>query len=104
MKYTAMFNAIIKEGFSTELALLTTTLYLMNIDKEVTLDHLTMNGRFTEELVRSFRKRMWDEDEALVNEPIKIWEVIYDYDMAQTLCGLGGCERKTIRELMERNG
>ena len=100
MKYTKMFNAIINEGFSTELALLSTALYLMNVDKPVSLGHLNGKGTFTEELLRSFRKRMWDEDEALVNEAIKIWEVIYDYDLSQSFHGLGGCERKPIRECL----
>ncbi len=103
MKYTTTFNDIVNEGFSNEVAVLAIILLSMNISKNVKNRHLKKHGLYAEGLVKAFKDLMWDEDPERIKEAISIWEVLHDYDTCRELQGLGGCEFKTIHELIAKN-
>jgi len=102
MKYPKLFDAIKSEGFSEEVALVATMMCLLNCTKKVKNKHMAKSGSFEKELLETFEKAFFEQSYDVVEEAISIWRVMYDWEVGQTLNGLGGCEKKTIRQLLEK--
>ena len=80
----------------------------MNCEKKIedrhVLKHLIKDGGFTAELLEEFEvsfytiKAKWPD---IYKQSLECWQVYYDWQCRQSLAGLGGCEKKTFKELID---
>lgn len=99
MDYIKLFNDVENE-FSKEEAILTVVAMTLNLTIAPELDDLQEVGRYTERLNAATRETLREYSNELIDEVILIREAYYVFDMRQSLQGLGGCEAKTIKEIM----
>jgi hypothetical protein len=99
VKYST-FNQIVAEGFKPEIAFAATQIYRYNCDKSVEDRHFAEKGLYTAELEAEALCccEVNGEDYELA---FKLSQVIQDYEFRQNNNGLGGCEVKTFKELLE---
>lgn len=87
------FEAVEKD-YGKRIALLAIQLYTINMTMKI--------YKVTRErILKKFNKLAWDVDDSDKELAIKVYDVLYDYEVRQSLDGIGGCEIKTIKELVE---
>lgn len=100
MKYYDLFNDIINEGYSSEVALSVIQIMTINMYKKVKKSHIKKPGTFRHEIIVESKEMLYESSEGVVDDAIRIWDVLYDYEIRKDFNGIGGCEKKTIRELI----
>lgn len=92
-----VFNEIEKD-FGKELALLTTIAYTIHCSTKPKKKELTGEKSYSERLNNEIKNALFEHYDKL-DEVLKIESVIYDFLTRETLEGIGGCVRKSIKEL-----
>ena len=100
MSHLQIFNAI-KADFSAEIALSVCQIHAINLTIKAKQKDL-VSGNRTRRVEKRAKKLLWrlaDEDFTLV---IGLWGLIHDWETRQAMHGLGGCEKKTFLELLQK--
>ena len=98
MNYVETFN-VVKDEFDEETAILVVTALTVNLTMNATMEELTSIGAYTARLTEIIRENLWSHSDK-IDLVLKIWEALYDYQICQSMQGLGGCVAKTIKEIM----
>lgn len=106
--FSMAYKALKAEFDDTFLASIVCGLIHMNCEKKIedrhVLKHLIKSGGFTAELCSEFElafysvRTKWSEPYALA---LECWRVYHDWQCRQAMHGLGGCEKKTFKELID---
>lgn len=88
------FNAI-QLDYGLHIAILATQLHAIQMTMKI---HKVDRTR----ILKKFSKLTWEVSAETTDLAIKVWDVLYDWEISQSLDGVGGCEKKTIKELVER--
>lgn len=106
--FSMAYKALKAEFDDTFLASIVCGLIHMNCEKKIEdrhiLKHLIKNGGFTTELLEEFEisfytiKAKWPDS---YKQALDCWQVYYDWQCRQAMHGLGGCEKKTFKELID---
>lgn len=105
-KYVAVYNALNSE-FGFFIASIVCGMLHIHLSKEITLQHLEESGLFTKELEEDFREKFYritnssDNAKAAYDLALECWRVSYDWQVRQSLQGMGGCKAKTFKELIK---
>lgn len=102
------FEALKAEFADHFLASIVCGMIHLNCEKKIedrhVLKHLIKDGSFTSELLDEFNsafyviRTKWPET---YNQALDCWRVYYDWQCRQSMHGLGGCEKKTFKELID---
>jgi hypothetical protein len=103
MKSSDVLEQLLNEQFSFGVITVAMFAREVNRTKPVEIEHLDNDGSYENEIVDHVKDVMWAEDGLDVEMGIDVWKVLYDYEIMIALDGLGGCKRKSIRELLEEN-
>ena len=95
MTHYEIFKAISAE-YPEHIALAAIQIYTINLSTKPKL-----NGKFEQKIIKKANKLLCEMEEEDKELAIKIWKVIYDWITRQSLQGLGGCEIKTFKQLIE---
>lgn len=99
MNHIEIFNAI-KADFGEEVALSACLINSINLTMKVKKKDWTSSNR-EERITKKARKLLWELSDEDFSLAMIIWDLIYDWEVKQTLDGLGGCETKTFKELFD---
>jgi len=100
MKFIRVYKQLISEGFSEEVSLGVIQLLTINLVKPIKKKHLTKERDYSQEIIDTYKElsfELLDEDVKLT---IKLWQSYTDWDISNSLSGMGGCQAKTFKELL----
>lgn len=103
MEYTKLYYAVAAD-YGPEVALATIQILTINMTTKTKLKDLKTAGRFTEKIKRKVRDLLWECDPQIIQQAFACWEVSNSWQTRQSLQGMGGCEAKTFKELIEAEG
>lgn len=105
--FTKVYKALKSEFDDHFLAPIVCGMIHLNCEKKIedrhVLKHLIKDGSFTSELLEEFNsafyviRTKWPDT---YKTALDCWRVYYDWQCRQALHGLGGCEKKTFKELI----
>lgn len=101
MKYIRLFEAVSDE-FGTEVALCVIQISTIHMRLKPKLKELTGEKSFEARVIAKARDLLWETDSTIVEQAIEVWRVSYDWQIRQSMNGLGGCEKKTFKELLTK--
>ena len=102
MEYKALFDQIVYEGFSIGTALSAIQILTLNNSVKPNMKDLKITGHFHERIKGKAKNLLWDLPKEDFELAFKVYECLPDFSMCQNLAGLGGCVKRTIREIMEK--
>jgi hypothetical protein len=95
MKYYEIFKAISAE-YPEHIALAVIQIYTINLSTK-----LKLNGKFEQKIIKKSNKLLCEMSESDRELSVNLWRVTYEYLTRQSLQGLGGCEVKTFKQLLD---
>jgi hypothetical protein len=99
--FTKIYNAINLEFDNPELAMMVVQIYTINLTTKIKPSHLHEVGEFTDKVINKAKKVLWEYSCDDVELAIALWKCIHNWQIGQSMNGLGGCEAKTFKELLE---
>ena len=103
MEYTKLYYAVAAD-YGPEVALATIQILTISMTTKTKLKDLKTAGRFTEKIKRKVKDLLWECDPQIIQQAFACWEVSNSWQTRQSLQGMGGCEAKTFKELIEAEG
>ena len=92
----AKLHSAISEEFSPKIALMVVQIVTINMTTKFPEDI----SRFAEKVEKKARKLLWEESRADIELALELCTVCHDWEIRQSMNGLGGCERKSFKELL----
>jgi len=99
MKFNELFNQVRFE-FDTETALCVVQIYSINLLLKPKVSEMMGEKSFEERIIKKAKKLLWESDPSVIEQSIKIWKQVHNWESRKTMQGLGGCEYKTFRQLL----
>lgn len=105
MNYNKFYDAVAAE-YGPEVALAAVQILTVNMTTKIKPKYLKTTGRFTEKIERKAKDLLWECDSQTLQQAMACWRVSQSWQTRQSLHlqGLGGCEAKTFKELIEAEG
>ena len=98
MNYIKVFKAI-EEEFDSEIALM--VIQILTVSQESFNKGRTKYLSEPQKYLRnSFNAIFWEQPEEKQSLAWNLFNTVYDWDIAQEMQGLGGCEVKSFKELL----
>ena len=101
--FTRIYNAIHEEFDNRDLAMMVVQIYTINLTTKIKPKDISTPGRFTEKVIKKSKKLFWQYEDCDIDLAISLWQCIHSWENRQAMHGLGGCEKKTFKELLELN-
>jgi hypothetical protein len=101
MKFMKVWCAVADE-FGIEAAVLVSQITTIQMTLKPTMKELQGVKSFGDRVIKRATEVLWEEDPKRVEQAIDIWRVSYDWQIRQEMAGLGGCEKKTFKELLTK--
>ena len=95
MNFAKLYSAI-SEEFSPKIALMVVQIVTINMTTKMPKDIST----FAEKVEKKARKLLWEESRADIELALQLFVVCHNWEIGQSMHGLGGCERKSFKELL----
>jgi len=102
MKYMRLFEAVHDE-FGLDVALCVIQISTIQMSLKPKLKELTGEKSFEKRVITKAKHLLWETDSTIVEQAIEVWRVSYDWGIRQSMNGLGGCEKKTFKELLTQS-
>jgi len=99
MKNQEIFS-IIRNEFTEEIAVNATILILINKTLMPYNEEMVNNGLYVERLKSQYVNVLWQLDKEKQDLCMKIWDVWHIFEIGHDMDGLGGCKKKTLKELI----
>ena len=99
--FTRIYDTIVEEFDNPTLALMVVQIYTINLTTKIRPKDISHPGRFTEKVIEKSKKVLWQSEDSDVELAILLWQCIHSWENRQAMHGLGGCEKKTFKELLE---
>ena len=103
MNYNKVYDAVAAE-YGPEVALAAVQILTVNMTTKIKPKDFKTAGRFTEKIKRKAKDLLWECDPQVIQQALACWEVSNSWQTRQSLQGMGGCEAKTFKELIEAEG
>ena len=100
MNYNKFYDAVAAE-YGPEVALAAVQILTVNMTTKIKPKDFKTAGRFTEKIKRKAKDLLWECDPQVIQQALACWEVSNSWQTRQSLQGMGGCEAKTIKELVD---
>lgn len=102
MNYNKFYDAVAAE-YGSEVAMAAVQILTINMTTKIKPKYLKTTGRFTEKIERKAKDLLWECDSQTLQQAMACWRVSQSWQTHQSLHLQGGCEAKTIRELVDEN-
>ena len=102
MNYNKLYDAVAAD-YGSEVALATIQILTISMTTKTKLKDLKTAGSFTEKIKRKVKDLLWECDPQIIQQAFACWEVSHSWQTRQSMQGMGGCEAKTIKELVDEN-
>ena len=99
MKFMKVWCAVADE-VGIETAVLVIQITTIQLALKPTKKEMQGVKSFGDRVIKRAKEVLWDEDPKRVEQAIDLWRVSYDWQIRQEMAGLGGCEKKTFKELL----
>ena len=100
MQYIKVFKAI-EEEFDSEIALM--VIQVLTVAQEAyNKGRAKYLGEPQKYLRKSFKDIFWEQHEEKQSLVWNLFNVVYDWEIAQEMQGLGGCEVESFKELIAK--
>jgi len=101
MKFQDLYDGVLAE-FDAQTALCVVQIYTINLLLPIRQSELLKRGLREKRIIKKAKKLLWEVDVDIVEQAIRLWRVSYDWEIRQSLHGLGGCKKKTFKELLQK--
>lgn len=101
MKYSNLYKQLRNENFSEIASISAIQILTINITMEIKVKDMKESGRFTNRLKKKSRNILWEITDDEFEISWKLYECFHEFEISNSLYGLGGCVRKTFTELMK---
>lgn len=101
MRYKNLYDNLLDE-FDAEIALCVVQIYTINMLLPIRKSEMLKPGSREKRITKKARKLLWEIDSHIVEQAIELWKNCYDWETGQALYGLGGCTKKTFKELLTK--
>jgi hypothetical protein len=101
MKFMKVWCAVADE-FGIEAAVLVSQITTIQMTLKPTMKELQGVKSFGDRVIKRAKEVLWEEEPERVEQAIDIWRVSHDWQIRQEMAGLGGCEKKTFKELLTK--
>ena len=95
MNYSKIYDTIAEE-FSPKIALMVVQIITISMTTKIPKDLKLMS-----KVERKARKLLWEESRADVDLALALVDCVHSWEIGQSMNGLGGCERKSFKELLD---
>ena len=99
MNFTEVYEAVSAE-FSPNIASGVVVALAINLSTKVKDKDMVTEGRFTKKINKKIWDTLWEYSEDEVNLIIKIRDNWSAFELSKSFNGLGGCRKKTLKELI----
>ena len=99
MKFQELFNQVQSE-FDAEVALCVVQIYSINLLLKPKVAEMLGEKSFEERIIKKAKKLLWEIDPNIIEQSIKIWKQVHNWESRKTMHGLGGYEYKTFKQLL----
>ncbi len=99
MKFMNVWCAVADE-FGNEVAMLVIQITTIQMTLKPTMKELQAVKSFKARVIKRAKEVLWEQEPDRVEQAIDLWRVSYDWQIRQEMAGLGGCEKKTFKELL----
>lgn len=86
--------------FNTTIATLVVAALTVNLTTKAKQKDMLDPGRFTNRINQKTRDLLWEHNKDDIELAIKIRDAWTEYSNRQSFDGLGGCEKKTLQEIV----
>ena len=100
MKYADVYEAIEVE-YGSEVALTTCQVLAIAMSTKVKRKDLSEKGRYSKRIKKKANDALWEVDEGQRELAIRLWLKVHDWSTGIAMEGLGGCTRKSFKELLQ---
>jgi hypothetical protein len=101
MEHLRIFNAI-KADFGEQIALSVCQINAICLTTKVKRKDIgSHGGSFAERVTKKATKLLWESSPEELELALALWGCVHDWEIKQSLDGLGGCEKKTFKELLD---
>ena len=99
MKYNEILKAISTE-FNEDVALCVVQIMTIQMSLKPKLKELTGEKSFENRVITLAKDVLWETDNDIFEQAIQVWRVTHDCEIRNSMHGLGGCEKKTFKQLL----
>jgi hypothetical protein len=97
MNYNKLYAAV-KEEYSEDIALSVCIAYSIHLNLKIEDDDdMTDSGRYQKRIEENIRSVLWENDD--IDLIIDLESRVYEWDISNSLSGLGGCTPKLFKEI-----
>lgn len=96
MNYNRLYAAV-KEEYSEDIALSVCIAFSIHMQTDIEDEDLTESGRYQKRIEENIRDVLWENDN--IDLIIDIESRVYEWDISNSLNGLGGCIPKLFKEI-----
>lgn len=96
MNYKKLYAAV-KDEYSDDIALSVCIAYSIHMQTDIEDEDLTESGRYQKRIEEQIRYVLWENDD--IDLIIDIESRVYEWDISNSLSGLGGCIPKLFKEI-----
>ena len=101
MNHLRIFNEI-KADFGEQIALSVCQINAIHLTTKVKKKDMGSNsGSFAARVTKKATKLLWELSPEDFQLALALWGCVHDWEIKQALDGLGGCEKKTFKELLD---
>jgi hypothetical protein len=101
MRYIDIFKQLTTEGFSEEVALSVIQVVTINITKPIKKRHLYGDRNYADEIINDAQTLLYGLPVETFEKVIALWNCISEWETRIIMQGIGGCEVKTFKQLLE---
>lgn len=94
-----MFKAISAE-FDEKIAIAVLQVVTINLTLKIKESEWSVAGQRVKRITKRAKKLLWELNDDEFHLVMSLWDVSHDWEVRQTLQGLGGCEPKTFTALL----
>ena len=92
---------IVESEYDHHHAILVVSALAIKLTTKTKVKDFNSPGNFTNRINKKTRNLMWEEDPELIELVIRIRDAVAEYEQRQELNGLGGCVRKSLKDIVD---
>ena len=102
MELQKLYNLVMTEFENDqELALMVVSFHTIHLVEKIKLSDFKKEGKFANRIIEKFKKRVWQQNRYKIDLAINIGLSIYDYEIKESMQGIGGCKFKRLSDIVK---
>lgn len=100
MDYSNVYDAV-SEDYGPKCGLAVCQVLAIAMSTKIKKKDLSKKGRYSRRIEKKVKAALWETNEGVLDVAIECFHVVNDWSIGISMEGLGGCQVKTFRELVE---